>query len=123
MIFDDKKIIFIGPLGNPADNIVNQYDIVVRTNNFFSIDKDILKSERCDILIVNTLFSKNYSELIENNIDKVKFILAKNRYTYDILLKKINAIYHDKIIYFFLLLVSFYIQKNLKSKRNKKYYK
>ena len=45
---------------DPDQKIVDQYDYVVRTNNFFSIKPKILRSRRCDILIVNNLYSKHY---------------------------------------------------------------
>ena len=73
-LFDDKKLIFCGPLFNESDEFLSDYDTVIRTNNFFSIDKDILKSERCDVLISNRLYYRFNHQAILENFHKIKIL-------------------------------------------------
>jgi hypothetical protein len=98
-MLDNKRILFVGPLGNPDNNLMDKFDIIIRTNNFFSIDKRVLKSSRCDILIVNKLYSTKYSDIINNNIDKLKYVLAKNKAAYDVLIAMINPSDRHKVLY------------------------
>lgn len=96
-MFNKKRIIFIGPLGNIEDKFLKQYDFVVRTNNFFSIDKELLKSERCDILVVNNLYVRCHHDKIIKNMNKIKYLLVKNKLAYDTIMKKIDI--HNNDIY------------------------
>ena len=74
-LLDNQKVIFCGPLFNESDEFLKDYDTVIRTNNFFSIDKNILKSERCDILITNRLYYKFNHNIIIENLDKIKCLI------------------------------------------------
>lgn len=98
-MLNNKRVLFIGPLGNPDKKFVDEYDIVVRTNGFFSIDKKILKSDRCDILIVNQLYSKLYGKTVNDNMDKVKYVLAKHREAYNHLIKHIDDKHKHRVLY------------------------
>lgn len=80
MNLNNKTILFAGPLYNEPDNILDKYDIVIRTNNYFSI-KD-RKSDRCDILICGKQFIEHRSfSVFRKNIKYliVKGIESKNK--------------------------------------------
>jgi len=78
-LINDKKIIFCGPLFNKDDEFLKEYDTVIRTNNFFSIDPQIRNSSRCDILVCNSIFSKRYTHKIIENIDTVQIVLSSSK--------------------------------------------
>ena len=87
-LLDNQKVIFCGPLFNESDEFLKNYDTVIRTNNFFSIDKNILKSERCDILITNRLYYKFNHNIIIENLDKIKCLILFDDDCYLDLLKR-----------------------------------
>lgn len=86
-IFNNKRIIFVGPLGNPTNAELKLYDIVIRTNNFFSIDKTILKSTRCDVLLVNSAYYRYNYGIILQNLDKYQYLMCFNKNIYSYILK------------------------------------
>ena len=75
---NNKKIIFCGPLFDKDDKYLEEYDIVVRTNNFFSIEPELRNSSRCNILICNSIFSKRYTHKIVENIDHINYVLSSS---------------------------------------------
>lgn len=72
MNINNKKLLFIGPMGNPTQSFVNNYDLIIRTNNFFSIKKNVLFSYKCDILFVNGLCINKCHRIINKNMHKLK---------------------------------------------------
>lgn len=74
-IFDDKKILFIGPLGNPSKQFVDKFDIVIRTNGFFSI-KTEMHTTRCDALLINGAYLSRHKHTILANLHKLKYVLT-----------------------------------------------
>jgi hypothetical protein len=96
-MFNNKKLIFVGPLGNPEISLLKKHDYVIRTNNFLSIKPGILKSRRCDILVVNFFYIRKYFRLVEANLDNIKYVIVpKGKYIF--LKNKIDKKYHKKII-------------------------
>ena len=59
-----KRVIFVGPspciMGESKGTFIDSFDIVIRTNGSFPVDKDnvIDYGERCDSLYVNCLFAR-----------------------------------------------------------------
>ena len=82
-ILKGKNIIFVGPQGNPTDEQFAEYDYVVRTNNFFGINKKHLNSQRCDILLCNSLYSNNHHNTIVKHLPDLKYCLFKAKSGYD----------------------------------------
>lgn len=78
MDITQKKLLFIGPLGRLPKNYINSFDYVIRTNNFFGINKKYLTSDRCDILVANPFCVRNRHELIMKNISNIKYLLIEN---------------------------------------------
>lgn len=73
MNFDNKVILFAGPLYNESDEELKKYDVIIRTNNFFNIKEK--KSERCDILICGKQFIEHKSLHIFRL--SIKYLLVK----------------------------------------------
>lgn len=98
-ILSNKKIIFVGPLGNPANEYLKKFHYVIRTNGFFTVDKKLLNSERCDILVVNKLYSTMYYDVIIKNLKKVKYVFVSSVLGYNCLLEYVPSQLKNKIIY------------------------
>ena len=97
---NDKKIIFCGPLFNKDDEFLSEYDVVIRTNNFFSIEPELRNSSRCDILVCNSIFSKRYSDKIVENIDEVKYVFCSSLEGAKILKEKLYSNDIKKVHFF-----------------------
>lgn len=96
MDINNKKLLFIGPIGNPVKSFIDKFDFVIRSNNFFSIKKNILFSYRCDILVVNNIYTKLYHHIIDKNIHKIKYLIVPPK-KLKFALKHINKKFHSKI--------------------------
>lgn len=77
-MLNNKKIIFVGPLGNPSEKYLNGFHYVIRSNGFFGINKKILDCDRCDILAVNRIYSVTHSHVIIDNLSKIKYVWTTN---------------------------------------------
>ena len=99
-LINDKKIIFCGPLFNKDDEFLKEYDTVIRTNNFFSIDPQIRNSSRCDILVCNSIFSKRYTHKIIENIDTVQIVLSSSKSGTRDIKDKLFSVDKSKVVHF-----------------------
>lgn len=97
-MFNHKKILFIGPLGNPVNKFVNKFDYVIRTNNFFSIKPNILHSYRCDILITNHLYTTRYHYIIKKYMHKLKYLFVYGTTMKTFISNKVHPKHLNKII-------------------------
>lgn len=92
-IFTGKRVIFIGPLYKVNKNLEN-FDYVVRTNGFFSIKCEQTSQNfrtnkthqtRCDILLVNGLYTRTNLPTILANFDKLKYLMTSSCRAFKIL--------------------------------------
>ena len=91
-IFHNKRLLFIGPLGFKFKKLnLNTIDYVIRTNNFFSIPEKHLKTTRCDILLVNGLYTKTNTNIIVANFHKLKYLMTTSYRAYKILSKVLTS--------------------------------
>ena len=75
-IFNWKKIIIVGPATNhPRDRFLNNFDYVIRTNNFINSS---ISNKRCDMLLLNNVTSKamDIKTARKINRSKIKFIIC-----------------------------------------------
>lgn len=94
----NKTVIFVGPLGNPSDTYLAKYDYVIRTNNFFGIDKDHLNSNRCDILLCNKLYTTTNVYKIIENLPNISWCVQVSKEGYEVLTSKCSEEQKNKII-------------------------
>ena len=75
-IFNGKRIIIVGPATNqPRDKFLNNFDYVIRTNNFINSS---ISNKRCDMLLLNNVTSKAMDNKTATKINrsKIKFIIC-----------------------------------------------
>ena len=96
-MFNRKRVLFIGPQGNPTKEFMKSYDYVIRTNGFFGIKRNYLHSYRCDVLITNGTYVFASSDTIIKNINKLKKIYTTNLVAHRFLEKRLKSEDHQKI--------------------------
>lgn len=93
----NKKLIFVGPIGNPMKEYLDRYDYVIRTNNFFSIEPSEISCNRCDILVTNSMYISRFHKIVVNNLWKIKYLFVPMS-RLDFIKEKIHEKFHHKII-------------------------
>lgn len=75
-IFDGKKIIIVGPAKNqPNNEFLDNFDYVIRTNNFMNSS---ISNKRCDMLLLNHVTARvmDWKSARKINNSNIKFIIC-----------------------------------------------